>query len=77
MISYPLYLPSYGIGTLINYQLEAWMAERSLAQEMERMCKIGALTPDEWMRQAVGEALSEKPFLQAAKESIEQYKEAS
>ncbi len=72
MISYPLYLPSYGIGHIINFQLESWMQDKNLAEEMERMCRIGSVTPDEWMRQAVGQPLSEEPLLKAAEEALAQ-----
>jgi len=37
---------------------------------MERMCKLGMLTPDSWMRAAVGSPVSAEPLLEAAREAV-------
>ncbi|MBN1349653.1 hypothetical protein JXJ21_09605 [candidate division KSB1 bacterium] len=65
-----LYLPDYPLGHIIAFQIEEYMKDRNLATEMERMCKLGAITPDEWMHQAVGQPISVKPMLTAAEEAL-------
>jgi hypothetical protein len=66
MISNGLYLPDYPIGHLIAFQVEEHFRKLgSLGPEFERVSRIGALTPDAWMRQAVGGPLSARPMLEA------------
>jgi len=36
-----------------------------MGEEFERICRLGSITPDAWMRQAVGAPLSAEPLLQA------------
>jgi len=71
MISYPLYLPDYPLGHIISYQIEEYMKTRNLAREMERMCRTGSVTPDLWMREAVGSPISAEPLLRAASEAVQ------
>ncbi len=66
MIDYSLYLPSYPLGHIIAFQVEQHMKQSNLASEMERMCKMGSVTPDLWMKNAVGEPISTQPMLEAA-----------
>ncbi len=54
MIAYPLYLPSYVIGHAIAHQVRRHVERGSLADEMQRMCAIGRLSPRAWMQRAVG-----------------------
>ena len=72
MVGYALYLPAYPIGNLVQYQLEEHLAQyRSTdewAKEYTRIYQQGCLTPDAWMRGAVGEALSVEPILKAVRE---------
>jgi hypothetical protein len=70
MISNGLYLPDYPIGHLIQFQMERQIEGKNLAAEMERMCVQGRLTPDKWMRGAVGGPLSTKPLVEAAKAGL-------
>ena len=70
MISNGLYLPDYPIGHLIQFQMEKQIEGKNLATEMERMCVQGRLTPDRWMRGAVGGPLSAKPLVEAAKAGL-------
>ena len=76
MVGYALYLPAYPIGNLVQYQLEEHMAEcRSAdewAKEYTRIYQQGRLTPDAWMRGAVGEAMSVEPILKAVREALKQ-----
>ncbi len=66
MINNALYLPDYPLGHIIAFQVEEYFKSHSLAGEMERMCVLGALTPREWMRRAVGSDISTEPMIKAA-----------
>lgn len=72
MIDYPLYLPNYPIGHIIQFQIEDYIEDKNLAEEMERMCTIGSVTPDHWMQQAVGEPISVQPILDAAGKAVKE-----
>jgi hypothetical protein len=67
-----LYLPDYGLGHLIAFQVEAHFAKvkSPLGVEFERVTRIGSVTPDAWMRQAVGAPLSAQPLLDAAQRAL-------
>jgi len=65
MIAYGLYLPDYSMGHIIMFQIEQYLKDKNLGTEMERMCKIGRVTPDFWMQQAVGSPISAEPLIQA------------
>jgi len=71
MLAYPLYLPNYGLGHLIAFQLEEHFRGADLAAEFERVCRQGNLTPDLWMQNAVGSKLSAEPLVAAAAEGVE------
>lgn len=66
MIDYALYLPNYPIGYVVAYQIQDYFKTRPLGREMERQCALGALTPEEWMKKAVGSGVSARPILEAA-----------
>ncbi len=70
MINTPMYLPNYAFGHLIHFQLEEHFKVQPLATEVERIFALGQLTPDEWMKKAVGRGLSNKPLLDAATNAI-------
>ena len=67
LVVYGLYMPDYPIGHLIEFQLEEFFrgAKAPLGAEFERVAKQGQLTPDAWMRGAVGGPLSAEPLLAA------------
>ncbi len=70
MIAYALYLPDYPLGHVIAFQLgEAIRGER-FGAEFERVCRQGRLTPQAWMQGAVGEELSAKALLRAARRAL-------
>lgn len=71
MISYPLYLSAYPLGHLIEFQIEEQVRGKHLASEIDRIFSLGNLTPQQWMMEAVGEDLSNKPLLDAAKVAVE------
>jgi hypothetical protein len=71
MINSPMYLPNYALGHLIHFQLEEHFKSKQLAAEIDRIFALGQLTPDEWMKRAVGETLSNQPILTAADVAIQ------
>ncbi|MCH2146643.1 MAG: hypothetical protein MK073_02330 [Phycisphaerales bacterium] len=66
MIGYPLYLPDYTIGHVISHQIKSHMRGKDLAEETKRICSIGRLTPDQWMKEAVGSGISAKQIVDDA-----------
>ena len=66
-----MYIPDYLLGHLIAYQIFYYMQDKQLAIEMERMCKLGRLTPQVWMQQAIGEPISAARLIQSATKAIE------
>ncbi|MBN2090062.1 hypothetical protein JW964_10620 [candidate division KSB1 bacterium] len=74
MVAYGLYLPDYAIGHIIDFQIGQYLKNKNMAVEMERMCRLGALTPDEWMKLAVGESISVTPLLETARLAAEKVK---
>jgi len=66
MIAHPLYLPDYALGRMISQQVATAMRGKDLAAETKRICSIGLLTPDAWMRQAVGGPLSAQSLVDEA-----------
>lgn len=70
MIAHPLYLPDYALGRMICQQISSHMRGKDLAVETKRICSIGSLTPDAWMKQAVGAPLSAQPLIDEAAEAL-------
>jgi hypothetical protein len=65
-----LYVPDYPLGHIISFQIEQYLNDKNLGQEMERMCKLGAITPDAWMKAAVGKSISTEPLITATKTAL-------
>lgn len=63
MLTCSLYLPEYPLGHAISYQIHRFLRGRDMAMEMGRMCRLGKLYPDSWMREAVGGEISVEPLL--------------
>jgi hypothetical protein len=57
-ISYPLYLSAYAIGHIIEFQLEQHLEGKNFASEVDRIYRLGRLTPNQWILQATGKPLS-------------------
>lgn len=73
MISYPLYLSAYPFGLLVHFQLEqhwAQMTPAELAADIDRVFKLGRLTPNAWMQAAVGADVSVSPLLEAVRQAL-------
>ncbi len=70
MIDSAMYLPDYPLGHIISFQLEKYMEGKNLGEEMERMCKLGSITPKLWMEKAIGSEISTEPLLKATEEAL-------
>jgi hypothetical protein len=66
MVGHPLYLADYTIGHVMSHQIRSFLNGRDLAAETRRITSIGSVTPDAWMRKAVGEPLSIEPLARNA-----------
>jgi hypothetical protein len=77
MIDSFLYLPDYPLGHLIAFQVERHLEKETVVgPEIERMAKQGRLTPDLWMKGAVGVPVGPDALLQAAREALAELKVA-
>ncbi|MEA4950390.1 MAG: hypothetical protein VB068_12215 [Petrimonas sp.] len=74
MIDYPLYLPNYPMGHLIDFQIGQQMRGKNLADEMERMFTRGRIIPQLWMKNAVGSGISIEPLLASTKAALDALK---
>jgi len=70
MVSYPLYLADYPLGHIIAFQLSEKLRGGTFGAEFERVARQGRLTPDLWMKSAVGAPISTKPLLEAARRAL-------
>ncbi len=71
MIDYPLYLPNYPMGHLIDFQIEQQVRGKNLAAEIDRMYTQGSIVPQIWMKNAVGSPISIEPLLNATDKALE------
>ena len=72
MIDGALYLPAYPMGSIIQFQIEQYLKKSgNVGAEIERMCSIGSVTPDLWMRTAVGSPISTEPLITAAEQALQ------
>ena len=66
MVNSPMYLPNYPIGHIVQFQLEEALANTTPAQwadNYEKWYRLGRLTPNQWMKEAVNGELSVQPIL--------------
>lgn len=70
MIDAPLYLSAYPVGHLIDFQIEKQLQGKNFADEVWRIYKNGKLTPQIWMKAAVGNSISIQPMLEATDEAL-------
>ena len=73
MIEYGLYLPNYPLGEIIRSQIESYLENKSLAEEMERLCSQGKLTPDIWLLRGTGNNISTDFIIKYAKQAVEKF----
>ena len=77
MIDSLLYLPDYPVGHLIAFQIERHVEKAgTVGPEIERMARQGRLTPDLWMRGAIGAPVGPEALLAATKEALAEAKAA-
>jgi hypothetical protein len=70
MIAHPLYLPDYTLGHMMSHQIRSYMQGKDLAAETKRITSLGCLTPDRWMRLAVGGPVSPEPLARDAAQGL-------
>jgi hypothetical protein len=71
IINSALYLPDYAIGHIVAFQLAERLRNAPFAEEVERLARLGRLTPEAWMHEAVGGAVSAAPMLAAARAALD------
>jgi len=71
MIAYALYLPDYPVGHIIAFQVAERLREGDFGARFEAVARQGRLTPDAWMRGAVGEPISTAALLSKAREALD------
>ena len=74
MISNPLYLSNYAYGSIIDFQVEQYIADKKFNEEVDRIWEQGRLTPKAWMLKAVGREMSVQPMLEACDEALKAVK---
>lgn len=74
MIDYPLYLPAYPIGHIVEFQIEKYIKGKNIGSEMTRMLSQGRLVPEIWMKKAVGDNISVKPIIESVKDALTKVK---
>jgi hypothetical protein len=73
MIHSFLYLPDYPIGRLIAHQIEEQVRKTGqVAAEIERMSKIGNISPDLWMHEATGAPVGAGAMLAATARALDE-----
>ncbi len=72
MVSYPLYLPNYAYGQIIQFQIEQHLKGKDFASEIERMYSLGRLIPQQWMQEAVGSEVSVQPIAESVRTALRQ-----
>jgi hypothetical protein len=70
MIAYGLYLPDYAVGHVIAFQVAGRFTRETFGADVERITRQGRLTPDAWIRGAVGGPISAQALLDAAREAL-------
>ena len=71
MIAYPLYLPDYAVGHIVAFEIADKLRSGNFGAEFERMARQGRLTPDAWMRGAVGAPISSGSLLREARKALD------
>lgn len=74
MVDYPLYLPAYPIGQLIEFQFGNYIKDKQFADEIYRAFTQGRIIPQLWMKGAVGTEISAQPAIEAARTALKSVK---
>jgi hypothetical protein len=70
MVNESLYLSAYAFGQIIEFQLERHLEGKDFATEIDRIYRLGRLTPNAWMQAATGSPVSVEPILDALRRAI-------
>jgi hypothetical protein len=70
MIDSPLYLANYSYGHVIQFQIEEYLKGKKLSDEIDRIYSQGRLTPQQWMKGALGNKISTQPILNALDKAL-------
>jgi hypothetical protein len=70
MIDSPLYLANYSYGHVIQFQIEEYLKGKNFSDEIDRIYSQGRLTPQQWMKGAVGTRISTQPILNALDKAL-------
>jgi hypothetical protein len=66
-----MYLPDYPIGHLIAFQIEEQMKKAgNIGSEVERIAKMGRVSPDMWMENATGKPVGAEALLAATERAL-------
>lgn len=66
MVNSPIYLSNYAFGHLIQFQVEQYLKTADFAPEVERLFRIGSITPNAWMQEGLGEDISISSIIKEA-----------
>ncbi len=72
MVAHPLYLADYVLGHVQSHQIRSQLRNRELAAETIRICSLGQLTPDLWMKRAVGSGLDVSALVADTQAALDQ-----
>ncbi|MCW3807953.1 hypothetical protein [Plebeiibacterium marinum] len=75
MISNPLYLSNYAFGQLIQFQVEQHLDNSDFAAEVQRLYRIGCITPGAWMQEGVGKDISIDPLVDMTHKAVKKVSE--
>jgi len=73
MINSPIYLSNYAFGHLIQFQVEQYLKTGNFANKVERLYRIGCLTPNAWMQEGLGEDISIKSIIKEAGKAVKAF----
>lgn len=69
-VEVPLYLSNYAYGQIIQFQIEDYLKGKDFSDEVDRMYSQGRMTPQHWMKGAVGSKISVQPIINALNEAL-------
>ena len=69
-VEVPLYLPNYAYGQIIENQIEGYIKDKKFSDEVDRIFKLGKLTPQQWMTAATGAKISAQPIIDAMNKAL-------
>ena len=76
MVNSPIYLSNYAFGYLIQFQVEQYLHKADFAPEVERLFRIGSLTPNAWMQEGLGEDISIDSIIKEAGKAVKELKKS-